>query len=375
MKVYYPDIFESFHCIGSECKDNCCKIGWDIEIDNNTLAFYRSLKDDMGKRLCDAIYEEDGCHYMGQDGGCPFLNEKGLCSVLLKYGEDKISEICAQHPRFYEWFGGYKEAGVGLSCEEVSRLLCTHSQPIKFYEKHTDEADDTLEYNKVIFNAVKEIRDNLIKLMQDKGLDTKQKLYVILHTAIDLQNCLDEENEDDLDEVADILCDKKYIERVLSSAKTDGSKAEKKKIYEGILTYFKGLDYLHDDFLNMLCEAEKNLDRIIDNEDSFDKFYRFREYEYENLAIYFIYRYLLKATRDYDGYSKLLYAAVSVILVRLVDMNEYSKTGRLDVATQIFIVKEYSKEVEYSAENAENIFDDLYCDSRFAVDNLRKLLM
>ena len=105
MQVFCTDIFRDFFCKGSDCKDNCCKIGWDIEIDDKTYNFYKNLDSELGRKLISEIYEEEGCHYMGQKGGCPFMNEKGLCSVQLTYGEDKISDICREHPRFYQWFG------------------------------------------------------------------------------------------------------------------------------------------------------------------------------------------------------------------------------------------------------------------------------
>ena len=34
-----------------------------------------------------------------------------------------LCDICREHPRFYEWYGEYKDAGVGLCCEEAVRLL------------------------------------------------------------------------------------------------------------------------------------------------------------------------------------------------------------------------------------------------------------
>ncbi len=52
-----------------------------------------------------SVTEDEGGKYLVHcDGKCPMLNEKGLCSVQLAYGEENISDICREHPRFYEWF-------------------------------------------------------------------------------------------------------------------------------------------------------------------------------------------------------------------------------------------------------------------------------
>ena len=98
------------------------------------------------------------------------MNGKGLCGLQLLYGEGHISEICREHPRFYEWFGDYKEAGVGLSCEEAARLLMGHERPIVFSERQTDEETDSLEFDPKLFEGVKMIRERLIDICRTGDL-------------------------------------------------------------------------------------------------------------------------------------------------------------------------------------------------------------
>ena len=52
-----------------------------------------------------------------EDDRCPFLNQDNLCEIYIHLGEQALCEICDQHPRFHEWFGDYKESGLGLCCE------------------------------------------------------------------------------------------------------------------------------------------------------------------------------------------------------------------------------------------------------------------
>ena len=45
MKQFIPDYLNSFKCIADKCRHSCC-IGWEIDIDKNTLDFYKSIDDD-----------------------------------------------------------------------------------------------------------------------------------------------------------------------------------------------------------------------------------------------------------------------------------------------------------------------------------------
>ena len=59
-------------------------------------------------------------------------------------GEDRLCDICREHPRFYNWFGDYTEVGLGLCCEEAERLLFSDSKPLTFVEEVTQDEDDEL---------------------------------------------------------------------------------------------------------------------------------------------------------------------------------------------------------------------------------------
>lgn len=349
MKLLYTDVFEKFYCIGSECKDNCCKIGWDIEIDDDTLDFYNSLEDDMGKKIAGNIYTEDGCHYMKQDNGCPFLNEKGLCSVLLKYGEDKISEICAQHPRFYEWFGDYKEAGVGLCCEKTCSLILEHTQPIEFLTKQIDEEKDDLEYDELLLNELLKVRHEIIGVLQNRNITIKDRLKFLTVVGDKIQEILENEDYSKFDDfsVDDLKCHYNV-------------KNNKKEAYSQFLDFYSSLDYIHGNFEDKLKKTKENLDMILANEDEFDNYFSEMEYVFEHIMVYNVYRYFLKAVRNGDGCSPLMYGVLNVILVRAIAMNEYAENGKLSDEDLLLIIKEYSKEVEYSADNMEKISDEIY---------------
>lgn len=373
MRLYAPDIFANFTCSGSDCKDNCCTVGWDIEIDDKTLAFYKSLDSGLGKRLVSNIYKEDGCHYMGQEGGCPFMNENGLCSVQLEYGEEHISDICREHPRFYEWFGDYKEAGVGLSCEKSAQMLVDHPAPILFTERHTDEEPDDLEFDEKLLNAVKKLRDRLIEILQNRGFSVKERLGILLCACDDIQQAVDTEDCGRLKQLSGMLSIEGFLLEIVNEAECDKS-VKKSEAYESILEIFIQMEYIRPELKENFSYAKENLDGILSSEKRFDKSYGDDRFELEHIAVYFIFRYLIKAVRDFDIEGRIYSALICTVMIRLLFMSEFHKNGGLpEKENRALLIKEFSKEIEYSAENMEMLYGFIYEDGTL-FDSLKTII-
>ncbi len=124
MISFYPSIYASFLCKGEECKHNCCQ-GWAIELDDDTTSLYLNEEGEFGERLRNNITEgEEGYHFvLRDDGKCPFQEPNGLCTIILEKGEEYLSDICQNHPRFYEYYDEFEFCGVGLSCERTCEML------------------------------------------------------------------------------------------------------------------------------------------------------------------------------------------------------------------------------------------------------------
>lgn len=136
--IVKPSYCGSFQCIASRCRDNCC-IGWEIDIDEETDQFYRTVKGEFGKRLEDGISREGTPHFRlkGEQERCAFLNDSNLCDIFIHLGEEHLCGICREHPRFYEWYEeipgllDWTETGLGLCCEEAARLFVSESGPLR----------------------------------------------------------------------------------------------------------------------------------------------------------------------------------------------------------------------------------------------------
>ena len=130
MLFVVPDFYEDFHCIAGQCRHSCC-IGWGIDIDEESFAYYSEIEGELGRELREKTSAEPTPHFiLGDSERCPFLNESGLCRLILSLGEDSLCDICREHPRFYNEFSDRMEAGLGLCCEEAVRLLLEGDGPL-----------------------------------------------------------------------------------------------------------------------------------------------------------------------------------------------------------------------------------------------------
>ena len=50
MKTVVPHYYKNFKCIADKCRHSCC-VGWEIDIDDDTLEKYRNLEGEMGAVL------------------------------------------------------------------------------------------------------------------------------------------------------------------------------------------------------------------------------------------------------------------------------------------------------------------------------------
>ena len=358
MTLRCPDLFFDFKCTCNSCTDNCCRIGWDIEIDEDTLNYYKAMDNDLGHRLCENIYEEDGCYYMSQPNGCPFLTDDGLCSVQQACGAEHISDICREHPRFYEWFGDYKEAGLGLCCEEVSRMLLTHERPILFTEKQTDEAPDDLEYNKELCAAVKMIRDRLIDIAQDRGFDILQRLTLLLYSAEDIGEAVFDEDCERLKKLSGMLAIDGFRMEIIIQSQKD-SHSDKAEALGRLCGTFSRMGYMGE--LGKRFDISSELaEKMLESESDLIKQYSGLEYELENVLVYFLYRYFIKSARDLSGEERLYSAVICTLAVRTLLLRAFTENGSLPTLEErIVLVKEFSKEVEYDSDNMDIIYEEI----------------
>ncbi|MBO5313440.1 MAG: flagellin lysine-N-methylase [Clostridia bacterium] len=123
MKLFAPKYYRQFSCIADRCSHSCC-IGWEIDIDRRTKKKYSSLTGDYAEAIRKSILSKPTPHFLlDNEERCPHLNKDGLCNIIINFGEDALCDICREHPRFYNYTSLGKEVGLGMACEEASRLI------------------------------------------------------------------------------------------------------------------------------------------------------------------------------------------------------------------------------------------------------------
>lgn len=165
-----PDYYDDFKCIAGACRHNCC-IGWEIDIDDESLRNYQHAAGALGDKLQMQIALEPCAHFVLSAGErCPFLNEDNLCELILQGGEGMLCQICRDHPRFYNEVDGITEKGLGLCCEAAAKLILTKQEPMCLLSD-----DGTLPQS----GFFKE-RERLFSLLQDRERPLSERVARML---------------------------------------------------------------------------------------------------------------------------------------------------------------------------------------------------
>ena len=107
----------------------------------------------------------------------------------------------------------------------------------------------------------------------------------------------------------------------------------------------------------------------------FDIYYKDRQFEYEQLLVYYVYRYFLDAVYDYNIILKIKNAIVGYLVLKHADVAKWYINGKtLSKDEQIDMAHLYSRQFEHSYSNFE-VYSENFCTMRkYAYNNLLKIL-
>lgn len=308
MQQVYPNYYPRFHCIAGDCRHSCC-VGWEIDVDAAALEKYHGVGGELGERLKRSITRGKTPHFRLTDGErCPFLNEHNLCDLIDLGSEELLCQICADHPRFRNFFSSRTEIGLGLCCEEAARLILLQREKVTLISDSEAELLDRQEAGLLA------LRDELFVLAQDRSVPITTRENAILRRI--------------------------------------GAALPKRRAREWAAFYLS---------LERMDEAWTALLQDLDDADdaAFTAYMCARETEYEQLLCYFLYRHLPAALDDGDVAGKAAFAVLSTRFLRALGAWQYQKTERFAQSDQIELARLYSAEIEYSQENLDALFDEL----------------
>lgn len=184
MKVYAPDYYSGFRCIAGACRHSCC-VGWEIDVDPETLKRYRTLEGSLGAKLRRCIASDPEPHFILSDQErCPFLTDQNLCEIILQAGEKALCQICADHPRFRNYWSDRIEIGLGMACEEAARLILTDTHPLRLVSVG-EETEEQPEIPSEEEAALRNYRDRLLASVQETGPAARLREYLIYRHLAD----------------------------------------------------------------------------------------------------------------------------------------------------------------------------------------------
>ena len=316
MLIRVPDYYDKFRCLAGECPHSCCE-KWEVVVDEDTASRYASVPGALGEKLRAALQrdaEGDFCFPLN-GGRCPFLDGENLCEIHRKLGQEATSITCREHPRFTEDYGAFREITLSASCPAANALLLGSREPLRFLETETEEpgeeADEWLEF-------LLPVRERMLRLLADRTRPLEGRLAALLTYAAAAQDLLDDERIEELEH--------------LPVPAAEGGVQLPAAAWEAL----EELETLEADWPDLLRQAQRTQAAA-------------DEALAERIAVYFAFRYLLKAVNDGDLLGRAQFTVLAVLAVEhLAGVRGLSEA-----------LRRFSCEIEHSEDNVEALLESL----------------
>ncbi|WP_346884257.1 flagellin lysine-N-methylase [Clostridium sp. UBA4395] len=384
MKIRVPKYLNKFKCIADKCEDTCCA-GWEIVIDEETYDYYENLSGGFGERLrSEMVNDGEDNIFVLKNGNCAFLNENKLCDIYNELGEDSLCYTCKKYPRYMEEFGNLREIGISLSCPEAARIILSDSNKVEFELSENDEFITS--YNDIdamLFIDLMQCRSIIFNILQNRSIDLNIRAAIILDFAKEVQDKIDEDDLTSLKTIKERYMDKNFINK--TSDDLNKTIRDKEQWYTDIEEYFyvfKGLKHINnndplglDKVLSFIKSSVENKDIYLDKYKEFNNFYKDNMYKFENILVYFVFRYFMKAVFDYDVDAKVKTAVVSYLVIKQLCIARWVESGELSDEDIVDISHTYSKDVEHLEENIDTLAEIFKTNPVFKEDRIINILI
>lgn len=321
MKIRVPDYFNSFKCIANECSDSCC-IGWEILIDDASMAKYKALDCKIGHEICEKT--KHGYFPLDENGRCAFLDEKGLCRIISSLGDGYLCDICREHPRYYGVGRDGIEGGIGLSCEAAAEIILSLESIPNFLS-----IDRDVNY-----------------CDEDDFADISDSLREILYSGIFTRGMHEL--------IGKYLAYAQAADDVAFNASTGG-----KSVNIPMITYLPTengeIKKLLGCALKLLCDCEALTDKwntLLERAGKVEiTTVLAKEKLTRPLLYYFTHRYIREGVEDMSLGARVLFALCSALVITAI--SEVIGMDKADVKSAVL----FSKNIEYSTDNVEYLLD------------------
>lgn len=384
MKVLKPFYYDDFKCIGSKCIDNCCSNNWNIDIDEKTYKKYKKLKGEWGKKINNNISRKrSGANYLQygkinlKNNKCSLLSEDGLCTIHGSLGEDYLCNTCRVYPREIKKYGEIYERNLSISCPEVARYIIKCKDNFSFNledEKLSDLDKDYIvnnKYNEKLYNILWDTRSLAMEIIQFKEIEVWKRISFFKMLTDKVQNIINEKQYDNYEEVLNNFREQiMNIDVINSLDKISVIPDVKVKFIQSALQVRANNGLNNDKFTSLIIEYnelfDKNIDfknnveNIIKIEEEFNTYLKEQENIIENLLIYLIYKYFMKALHTKDLNAEVNNIILSYAMIKILLLARYNKNNK-ELKQEDFVEVFYlfSREVEHNTIFLKNIYKDI----------------
>lgn len=384
MKVLKPFYYYDFKCIGGECIDNCCGNDWIIDIDEKTYKKYKKLKGEWGKKINSNISRKrSNPNYLQygkinlKNNKCSLLSEDGLCTIHGYLGEDYLCNTCRAYPREIRKYGEIYERNLSISCPEVARYIIKCKDNFSFDledEKLSDLDKDYIvnnKYNEKLYNILWDTRSLAMEIIQFKEIEIWKRISFFKMLTDKVQNIINEKQYDNYEEVLNNFREQiMNIDVINSLDKISVIPDVKVKFIQSALQVRANNGLNNDKFISLIIQYnelfDKNIDfknnveNIIKIEEEFNTYLKEQENIIENLLIYLIYKYFMKALRTKDLNAEVNNIILSYAMMKMLLLSRYNKNNKkLNEEDFVEVFYLFSREIEHSTAFLANIYKDI----------------
>lgn len=311
MEITKSKAYDAFNCIAAACPDSCCRL-WDVEVDEDSAAFYEGLEGTLGQVLRKNLTRsDDGIYFTVADGRCPMWRDDGLCRIQAELGEAALCDTCRTFPRLTHDYGCFSELQLEMSCPEAARLLLNFDWETVTCELPGGEAP---EYDEEEMQILLSSRDEALRIAS--AHPPRDALRLLLLYGYHTQSVLSGVRPEPFDPG-------KALETAEQFHASD---------LPGLFAFFSDLETLTPQWADKLASFRAPV---------FDP-------RMGRLIAYFIRRYWLQAISDGDLAARVKFIVTACLVIACLP-GDLEQTAR-----------EFSKEIENCAENIDAILDGAY---------------
>ncbi len=245
MNVVKFKYYDDFQCVGTECKDTCCK-EWHIFITKREYLDYKKMKCSPELRgILDSAFtrRKEGSDFsyaevkLTKEGKCPLLGNDSLCMIQKELGAKALSATCNIFPRNRSFIGhNTLLESCMVTCYHVVELLMQHPEGLEIVEEEYDKNDSYINkgvssgYN--IDQSLKEypyfwdILNAKIDILQNRNFTIPERLLILGYFCRKANEYINNDTMDKIPGLAAMLLDNELCGKIADSLKPPRTEGE-----------------------------------------------------------------------------------------------------------------------------------------------------